>query len=263
MDNLALPFIVRKMFSFEHGVQLALRVVVQADTAALIVVRGFTQDGVISFSMTPTNDSAPTVGNFNIPDVPIFLFVDDKNGSFQQGQALVRVFLMANNDPVAELTSGWVYAYHPLTYPKSNTQDIRLGGGAILSEATANPAAGAEITHTIPTNEVWKIIAMRFSLVNDGTAANRITKIRITDGTNILGDWEPVEVTVANDNTPFTVSSAGSSYNISGAAHTHILIPNNIILPAGYTIGTSTVALQAGDNYSAAQIFFERFFMPS
>ena len=46
------------------------------------------------------------------------------------------------------------------------------------------PAAGADITFTVPAGEVWELQSILLSLVTDANAANRTIILDFTDGTS-------------------------------------------------------------------------------
>lgn len=50
----------------------------------------------------------------------------------------------------------------------------------------ANPAAGAEVSETVPAGETWCLLGVRVTLVTSATVATRQPILTLDDGTNIF-----------------------------------------------------------------------------
>src|SRR5574341_797068 len=84
-----------------------------------------------------------------------------------QMYALVRV---VHGDPdLAQdsllLLADYVEQMKPATWPHSTPHSSLEGRGMLRSITGTNPAAGAEISETVPTNARWKLLEVTFSLV--------------------------------------------------------------------------------------------------
>lgn len=128
--------------------------------------------------------------------------------------------------------------------------------GIIRSILGTNPAAGNEIAEAVPTNARWRIIAMMYTLVTDATVANRTTSVSITDGTNEIYNFTGPGAQIASQTKLYQASTQeahrGSDSLYIFGHHNLPLWPD---LLQGYTIGTRTNNLQAGDDYSAPRLW--------
>lgn len=122
-----------------------------------------------------------------------------------------------------------------------------------------NPAAGNEISHTVPSGKRWRLLAARFALVTDATVASRFVAFKITDGTNTL--FEGYATAAVSQTASLTYNySASPILDGSGSSGTKRVIPiPMILLGSGYTAGTSTTAIQSGDNYGAPVFLVEEY----
>jgi hypothetical protein len=144
-----------------------------------------------------------------------------------------------------------------------------LGLGAFLirgPEATASslpdiqtdlaaPAAGAEITYTVPAGEVWEIQSLSFRLVTSATAATRIVAVVCTDGTDRIGRYEAASSQTAGQTRDYQSSQLGALWTpVTG---TMFVIPMSpVFLKEGYIIKTDTISIQVGDQYSLVALTY-------
>lgn len=133
-----------------------------------------------------------------------------------------------------------------------------LPGGTIVTATGTNPAAGVEISETVPANQVWQLLAIRYTLVTDATVATRAPTILFDDGTNTIYRIAAASTQTASQTIAYNwamsvgYEKAASSSNVSGS-----LPP--LLLPAGYRIRTSTGAIVAGDDYGAPVLHYRRY----
>ena len=131
--------------------------------------------------------------------------------------------------------------------------DLGPEGVILIVTTEADPAAGAEVSVTVPGRAVWELISFRSTLVTDATVTGREPHL-------ILGDGETTFIEVDN---AFTVSASttrrlhwfqGSDTN-SGFDMDQAPMPDHVLLLPGWTVGTITPNLQAGDNYGAPVLY--------
>ncbi len=132
--------------------------------------------------------------------------------------------------------------------------------GRIRSITGTDPAAGAEISETVPERRRWRILAFRFSLVTDDPVADRIVHLLLDDGTNIFAD---VCVTTAHQ------ASVTKVYNFSNFGSTQLNPTNCLYIPLpplplspGFRIRTVTDLLEVTDDFSAPQLLVEEWIDP-
>lgn len=133
--------------------------------------------------------------------------------------------------------------------------------GAIRSVSGRDPAAGAEISITVPAGAVWRVLGLRFELVTDATAADRQVDLLIDDGANTLLRIEPPAVQAA---------SLTRGYNCGPGLPARTVLTSQFLMPlpvdtllAGeWRIRTVTANLQAADNFGAVYLWVEEWLSP-
>lgn len=256
-------FLSRKMLAFEHGTKFHLRLKIQARAANLISVRGITREGVFTFTQTTNTDGTLVTTDFAIPDFPIMVSVVDSGDLFRQGECYASLSLLVNGDPLYSLCSGLIYAIKGISYPVSPAIDQRVGGGRIYSPTVANPAAGAEISVTVPGNCFWKVLTMRAPLVTDATVANRRVHVRYTrDGIPfpiMIDTFSDVDQTASLTRTYNFGHFSDQTTRTDGGA-IQIALPDQFLLKSATTLTTVTTGLVAGDNWGDVVLWVEEFF---
>jgi len=154
------------------------------------------------------------------------------------------------------LMQGPVSALTRRTWPGSPLQASIEGPGTIRSITGTNPAAGAEISETVPTGARWMLLSIRADLVTDGTAATRTPQLILDDGTTSLWVADPVGATSASLTRGFN-AGAGADRPSSTLTELTWAIPYPMPLLAGFRIRTLTNNIVAGDNWGAPQLLVE------
>lgn len=178
----------------------------------------------------------------------------------QIGQSWARVQLVrgltASATVLATLASGYVTGVQPIAWPGGVTRSTLDGAGQLRSITGTNPAAGAEISETVPTGAQWKLHGLLLTLVTDATVANRVIHLVIDDGTADLAHAPTGANMAASITHRASYSVMGDK---DGSAGNTISIAINAPFPlrAGYRIRTSTTNLQAGDDYAAPQLLVD------
>lgn len=132
------------------------------------------------------------------------------------------------------------------------------GTGEPIVLVGTDPAAGAEISQTVPAGFVWRLTSIKFALTTDATVANRLPILTLDDGTNIYLSYPAAAVQAAS----LGVNYTGVPFSITGAVSGFQFIslpPTGILLLPGWRVRTVTTAFQAGDNYSAPTLYFEQY----
>jgi hypothetical protein len=125
-----------------------------------------------------------------------------------------------------------------------------IGTGRIRTIVGTNPAAGVEITETVPAGKRWALRSLRVTLVTSGAVANRVPALFYDDGVSVFGS------SVFNGSMAATVTKIltwgmGMAFvNPGGTSEVNLIAPLVLLLPGG-RIRTSTSALDAGDDYGA------------
>lgn len=123
---------------------------------------------------------------------------------------------------------------------------------------TANPAAGTELSHTVPSDVAWLVVGAYIGLTTNATAANRRLSLVFDDGTTNFARL-PIGVTQAA-NLTYTYSFAPGLPRASAVESNVVVSPlPDFMLPSGYRIRTLTENIQSGDDFTAAALYVVEF----
>ena len=256
----SLPFLTRDMLAFEHGLTLSLRIRTQATSAQNITIRGLTREGVFTLTHLPNSDKTTKEEDFRIPDVPIMLSVTNAGGTYIKGQCFASIGLVVNGDILYELGAGFIHSAKGISYPVTNLAEPGPEGGSLQSLVGTNPAAGAEISETVPTTLFWKIRSIRFQLVTSATATGRRVHLVIDTGAGDNYDMFCEIDQNASDTQNYSCIPVGATPDSQDGNDIIIPIPSDLILNPGAIIKTITTNLQAGDNFGPPILFVEEFY---
>lgn len=138
-----------------------------------------------------------------------------------------------------------------LAWPGSALRGPLDGAGAIRTIAGTSPAAGAEISETVPAGARWQLLAFRVLITTSAVVGNRAPYLTIDDGTMEYFSAGQNVVTAASSN-KINRWTAGVSLNTGGIAGQAVQALGTMqMLTAGHRIRTSTTAIDVGDQYSA------------
>lgn len=158
--------------------------------------------------------------------------------------------------PLATLLQGYVTDTSRLAWPGSAIRDSPEGPGVLRSITGTNPAAGAEVNETVPTNARWRLRSTLVSFVTSAVAGNRVPVLTINDGSADVVRAGLYTTIAASQTTIITWGSFGASYGPS-ATGVVTVFPSDVWLQGGWIVKTVTAGLDAGDNYAAPQLLVE------
>lgn len=124
----------------------------------------------------------------------------------------------------------------------------------VKTAASANPAAGAEISYTVPAGTVLQLLGARVSLVASADVATRTVQLTIDDGTTVFNKFVSPSTQAA---------SATYAYNFTAGTSNVTVLNNEIVvglgqqlfLPPGYRIKTVTNNIQAADDFGVMTVY--------
>lgn len=151
------------------------------------------------------------------------------------------------------LCAGTISAAKRLAWPGSPLAGPLDGAGALRSISGSVPAAGAEISETVPTGAQWELISFLALLTTSATVATRLPLLRIDDGTNMLTEQPPVIGLAASLALRYGWGQGVQNFTLASNGTPHSPLPIGVRLAAGFRIRTSTVNIQAADQWSAVQ----------
>ena len=248
------------MLAFEQTVTFSLRIDMQSDTAAPLAIRGMTREGMFTYSTTTAADSLITQATFALPDIPIYITVEDSTRTLTQGSAFVSVSLLANGNVIQQLVSGYIYGQKALSWPNTQQVDLRTGGGKLQTVTVANPAVGADWTATVPNGEIWLLHSVRFTFLTSAIVQDRLVMLSITPvTTETIRIFSPAFQT-ADAEYNFSIAEFGYAPAFNFDTYYMLPMPSNIIVGPGGTISSVTDTIDAGDAYTTIRISIEKFF---
>jgi hypothetical protein len=176
------------------------------------------------------------------------------------GQTFVLVQIVRGDSgavtELATILQGMVTSTQRLAWPGSAVVSTIGSPGNVRLVTGTNPAAGVEITETVPTGARWKLRSFRARLVTSATVAGRRPLLIIDDGASSIVQFDPPESQAASEDFGWVTGPGmqrlGSTFDTKQWG-----MPVEIMLLAGWRIRTSTGDMQAADNWSAPQLSIE------
>lgn len=144
------------------------------------------------------------------------------------------------------------HEYSP-SFPDWPPQRPSDGAGTIVSTSPGNPAAGADFSVTVPNNRRWQLIAIRGALTASAAVANRFPAIVLDDGANQVFLSRINVATTAGQSNGFTWAPTVQPYTDT-QSNFLLPLPSPVFLASGYHVKSSTLNLQAGDQWSNIQL---------
>jgi hypothetical protein len=229
-----------------------------------VVGRLLDADGKLStfeFGHTPNTDRSKAESTYTLTAARLIdVAVTPKSGSPYRGHCYVTLGLARRTAPTTEyyqdLAKGYITAAGGLIWPGGPYLDSVEGPGLLRSVTGTNPAAGAEVSETVPTNARWRVRALRASLVTDATVATRTVNFIVDDGATTLLNFPGVTTQAASLTRAYNVAEYGFQPSAVGT-DIFFYIPFLVRLLQGWRIRTSTTNLQAGDDWGAPQMEVE------
>ena len=176
------------------------------------------------------------------------------------GQVFVVVELVRGDGaaatPLQPLFSGYVTATQRLGWPGSPLHSSTEGRGVLRSITGTNPAAGVEVSETVPTDARWHVLAFAVTLVTSAAAANRELSLTFDDGATVFARV-PSGYTHIASLTRLYSAYIGAVRNAAAQDTTQTFPLPDLHLQGGYRIATATTNKQAGDDYGAPQLLVE------
>jgi hypothetical protein len=160
-----------------------------------------------------------------------------------------------------QLIAGYGSINTSLTYPTSPVSRTTEGNGFYHSATQSAPAAGADITFTVPTAARFRLVSFVATLTAAVAVANRLVFLVIDDGANIVTTIPSGVTLVAATVNTYCFADSTPVTAVFDAASMGPL-PSNCLLPSGFRVRTVTANLQAADQWSAAFMLVGDFMGP-
>lgn len=120
-----------------------------------------------------------------------------------------------------------------------------------IVQAVTSPAAGADWSQTVPASHLWQLFSITATLTTSAVVANRQVRLVLTDGTNTFASLTAAAVQAASLANVYTWC-LGQHPLALGLQQLGAL--PELTLPEAWTVGVSTLALDAGDQWSAIRL---------
>jgi hypothetical protein len=232
-----------------------------SNAAKILQIRGFTENAQIIADHTTSTDRSLATSTVSITGIPIMLTVRASTTGVKRGACYVKVYLRIEGIIAGLLGACYITDTVRFMWPGGVTESSIEGPGLIRSITGTNPAAGAEISETVPTGARGLLKSLRASLVTDATVANRYPVLTLDDGTTVL-DTYMVDSAQAASSTRAISWHPQTPIAVVVATGVGVPISDNRILSEGYRIKTVTSGLVAGDNWGAPQLLVEEWIEP-
>lgn len=177
--------------------------------------------------------------------------VRSPRGQFYSNLGVIRG-TAAGQPALDQLISDYSSPFHAAHWPGGEQVGSVEGTGLTRSITGTTPAAGAEISESVPTNAMWALKMGSFSLTTSATVANRTVRIVIDDGVNILFEAAATFLQVASTTVRYSFFQV-AVYSSDGLGFVNIPIPQDNQLFQAWRWRTVTAGLQVGDQYTAPQ----------
>ena len=255
MNEFALPFLTRDMLKFEQATRFTLVVQSAAVVASDVIIRGATRNGLFTLRHTTTSNEIPKTESFSLPDVPIWISAKAENIATEPDQIYVQVSFALNDDIMQPLAAGYVYGFRGLSWPLNNIEaPVPVGWGAPKQNSVTNPAAGSDFTFTNKVYSFSEIQSVTFTLTTSATVANRRVHLAIFDGGLGNQDYHSSVDQTASQTRNYTCSAIGGAGSYANDNDIIIPIPPRLKGWGEFTIASSTLNLQAGDQFSFVRV---------
>jgi len=189
------------------------------------------------------------------------LLVVRSAGSFRRGQFFVQVAVFRGSGQSGfrhqVLASGYVGFDLALAWPGTGVLSPLEGPGALVSVAGSDPAAGAEISETVPAHARWRLQGISFALATSAVVAGRIVSVLIDDGASEFMRISNSSTQGASATFRYTVGAFGNNVSIAGSNTVVLMMPPDLFLFQGWRVRTLTTLLDAGDNFGPPQLCVE------
>lgn len=248
------------MLKYGNKTPMRIRLTAASNIAARVNLKAITRSGILNMNVITTADGKLSAGVTGIDDFPIMISASDPTDAFLPNQCWVNISLELNKDEHISLASGFVYIDKGVTWPNASLVDAVPGRGFITEVASANPAANAELTLTVPDGELWQVKAISTHFTADANVADRVPHFVFTGPGGLLIHTWAAAVFAASEAAFISCAKWGLISGVSNMDDFRIEMPSDIWLPPASTITSVTQNLQAGDDYTAMVVLVEKFF---
>lgn len=180
--------------------------------------------------------------------------------SSQRAGTFVRCFMnrgaFGTGQPGQLLFSDYVTPQVSAGYPGGRILSPTEGPGRLVNVQVAAPAAGQDWAIGVPTNARWRPMSLAATLNTAVAVANRQVQAIITVGGSEVYRGAPNQSIAASLAARVTFSPAPQSFAVI-PVNVHVPIPPEIFMGMGDVISSSTVNIQAADQWGIPTVGVE------
>lgn len=242
---------------FLEAKETYLRVVSRCCRSVTLRVYGFTKHGLFDFRHSTNSDRSVATSLHRLPEMPCAVDVGPLSPPLRRGECFGQVQLYMAGAPVYACASGYITDTRGLHWPAPHRKDATEGPGFLRSIAGTNPAAGAEVSETVPTNARWRLYGINFSLVTSADIGDRRVRLLVDDGTNMLMEFACLATQAASLTRYYKFHGNCESQTgfINASLYTRLFPPSPLF--QGWRIRTATIGMFAADDYGAPRLLVE------
>ena len=171
------------------------------------------------------------------------------------GQCFVKVEVIRGRTgaviALGTVIQGYITASQALAWPGSSLAESTDGEPLPRVVTGTNPAAGGEISETVPTGARWTVWAIRATLVTGASGGSQAPRIAYDDGSTTFYEGHCHSLQGANISRTYHWSIAGPDIADVISSARNQSIPAGLWLPAGSRILTATANLGVDDDWGA------------
>lgn len=219
---------------------------------------------VVPFRFTFSPPATRAISQVDIPLAEGFLLdceiTVSAASSVQRGECYVLLLLhrgrVDNSFQEVVLLADYATTFWGLSFPFGTLRHFLSGRGLPRLVTGTNPAAGAEVSETVPTGARWKLLSFAATLVTSATVATRHVRLSVARSGVTYIQVPAALSQAASVEFIYNFSPLGAWFDAFPAAPFSPW-PHEMFLLAGDQIVTQTLALQAGDNWGAPTLYVE------
>jgi hypothetical protein len=177
------------------------------------------------------------------------------SGTVNPGDVSVKVELTQGVAPGNQPHDLLLFGYPSNFTPASPMYPLPPARAGLVFTGT-NPAAGAEISETVPAGQRWKIKFISATLLTSAVVANRFPRLQFLRAGTMYARLPAGFVIPASSSMTALWANVGATNTISSTA-TIAVLPDLPPVEAGDVINTSTLVLDVADDWGAPVIYYE------
>lgn len=212
--------------------------------------------GAASWDHTPASDRTVRSSEFPLGVGAVLNLVVYAGGATPKiGQTFVIVQLIRGTGAAAivlgTLLQGYVTSTQALAWPGSPLENSVAGEPTVRHIVGTTPAAGVELSETVPTGARWEVLTFRVALATSATVATRRAFLTIAHAGVGSMQYNPAGTQAASQNFSYEWAANMPVLYDGGNGICNQPLPARLMLQGGDSVHTVTTSLQAGDQFNS------------